>query len=417
MPKLLVVESGLEEYRRYILESLREQGYQITLLSAQAPTWQADLIEGAIVADLADFPSTLAAVRAHAGAPFSGLFTYIETCIPLTAFLCARLGFPFLPERDAKAVRDKGLMREKLRAAGLAVPEVERYAGDLASIVRRLGLPVVIKPVRGFSSMNVVKLERTEDVVDAEASIRGWLAGMNPLLGDGFLIEQYIEGPEFSVESAVERGPHPRVRHSHVTDKAKGPEPFFEEIGQCVPAAIGAGLRERLLAVAEAGIRALGIESSIAHTELRVSPSLGPVIMEIGARLAGDGIPLLARHATGVDLVRAAAELALGRPAVLAHSRAGAAAIFYFSPKRRQTVRAGIPRAPGIEGLVEFRFEARAGQEVAPPPGAFFTRLGHGVIRAETPERCKELGAELLRRVEEQCGVELMAMDWAVSPR
>ena len=46
------------------------------------------------------------------------------------------------------------------------------------------------------------------------------------------LVEEYVEGPEFSVEVFLDDG---IPRYASVTEKHKGPLPYFVELGHVVP--------------------------------------------------------------------------------------------------------------------------------------------------------------------------------------
>lgn len=89
---------------------------------------------------------------------------------------------------------DKHLAKELYRLAGLPVAEWEivtsKNAGDGKSIARRLGLPLVVKPVREGSSLGMT-IARTE----AEL-----LAGIEKALSHGrqVMVEKYIRGRELT---------------------------------------------------------------------------------------------------------------------------------------------------------------------------------------------------------------------------
>lgn len=408
-PRLLLIQSGLPSYRRYILESLARNGVAVTLLTDQAPSWEVPYLEDVVMANLADREEVLARVGDHhRRAPVQGVTTYLETSVELCAAIAESLGLRYLSPDDAASARDKHRMRLRFRQAGLPTPRVVRYQGDLRAALAEVGLPAVLKPVAGYSSINVVKVERETDLGRLQAVLAD--PGVAQL-GGGYLLESYVEGPEVSVESIVSRG---EIFHAAITDKAKGPEPYFEEVGQTVSAEPPvAALEQPILEAATRGIRALGLNHCASHTELRISPDHGPVIMEIGARLAGDKIPLLVELATGVDLSHASALAALGRRPSLARSGGGAASIGYFVPRRRQTVQRGVAPPADLPGVVELEFWAKPGEEVAPPPERFFTRLGYAVTRGPDARASKRALARVLDWVSTESGVDLTPIDWA----
>ena len=89
---------------------------------------------------------------------------------------------------------DKHLAKELYRLAGLPVAEWEivtgRNAGDGEGIARRLGLPLVVKPVREGSSLGMT-------IAHTEAEL---LAGIEKALSHGrqVMVEKYIRGRELT---------------------------------------------------------------------------------------------------------------------------------------------------------------------------------------------------------------------------
>src|SRR5439155_22085321 len=127
---------------------------------------------------------------------------------------------------------------------------------------------------------------------------------------------------------------------------------------------------------------ALGRGSGPAHTEIRLGPR-GPVVVEVNARLAGGRIPTLVRLATGIDLVGATVDAAVGadRPlpdlglsvaapaAVIGGTPPGPrghASIRFLVPSRAGRVRrtGGVAAAAGVPGVVDVAITARPGQRV-----------------------------------------------------
>ena len=145
------------------------------------------------------------------------------------------------------------------------------------------------------------------------------------------LIEQFIEGPEFSVEVIVWQGePHVLA----VTDKKTTEAPYFVELGHNQPSIFPEEIQQKLKDGAIAGIKALGLSNCAAHCELKVQD--GEVyLMEIGARMGGDFISTELTHlSTGIDMVAATISVVLGmEPNLQPIEEKHGVCIRYFSPK------------------------------------------------------------------------------------
>ncbi|MBI5547378.1 MAG: ATP-grasp domain-containing protein [Deltaproteobacteria bacterium] len=403
--RLLVVGSGAPGMRGYILESICRHGFPVTLLCAEPPTWEQPFIDQFVVADFADFDAVVRKVReAVLGRPVRGCLTYVETDGPLAARLSRELGLGLYGPETAERVRDKHLMRQTLRDAGLPMPvSVVVENRDLRGAVAKVGLPAVLKPIRGEGSINVLKLEDDAGVVEAQRLMQasrsdaGWRYG-------GYLIEQYVDGTEFSVESIVANG---QVLHAAVTDKYKGAEPYFEELSHSLPSQIASHEEAEILDVVTRAIVALGLDNCAVHTELKRG-SLGTVIIETAGRLAGGRIPRLVELARGLDLADAAARAAVGLPVSLHASREQVASVGFFVPAREQRQDLDLAARPLVPGLVDFDFWGRAGQLHGVPPQQFLLRLGYAVGVADTYEESRRVLERTRLLVTAQTGLELL---------
>ena len=128
------------------------------------------------------------------------------------------------------------------------------------------------------------------------------------------LIEQFIEGPEFSIEIIVWNG---NVYVLTVTDKKTTGAPHFVELGHNQPSCRSNEEVEMLKTAAVAGVKALGVNNCACHAEAKLQDGKA-YLMEIGARMGGDFIStVLTRLSTGVDMIAAAVNCALGIEPVL----------------------------------------------------------------------------------------------------
>ena len=86
---------------------------------------------------------------------------------------------------------DKDLTKRLLRDEGVATPDWIAGASPGGEVVERLGLPVIVKPMSGGSSVRLA-LARSVDEVEAATGVAG--GG-----GDVVMYEAYVEGREFTV--------------------------------------------------------------------------------------------------------------------------------------------------------------------------------------------------------------------------
>ena len=285
----------------------------------------------------------------------------------------------------ATAIRatNKEKMRRAFEAGGAPSPKSigAARAGEALRAVRALGFPAIVKPSRNSGSRGVSRLGPG---TSREAVLEAFRWAVRESRDHSAVVEQFVEGPEFSVEMLFWNN-HCKVLA--VTDKVTTGDPHYVETGHSQPTRLNACDRERVVDAALRGVKALGINWSAAHAEVKLTPA-GPFLMEIGARLGGDFITTeLVPRSTGIDMVAAAISLALGEePDLTPQHSPRAAAVRYLTPSPGTvTGITGVERArtmPGVR-IVEARTQVGA---VVPEITSSLSRVGHVIAEGATAE-------------------------------
>jgi hypothetical protein len=258
---------------------------------------------GAVLPLTGDPVSDAAALRAHAP---SALVTFSEPMLRTAARLAADLGLPFHDEDTARLLTDKARQRRRLREAG--VDEVRshpmRGPRDWPAALAAVGLPAIVKPVRGEGSRNT---HAVHDAAEAPALLTELFAAVPASSGGEprFVVEELLvgrpglaaTGDYVSVESLC--GPE-GVVHLALTGKFPLVHPFREP-GQYWPAQVGDSERRDILDLTTRALTALGVRTGLTHTEIKLTPA-GPRIIEVNGRVGGH-INELSRRACGVSLI------------------------------------------------------------------------------------------------------------------
>lgn len=374
----VLVESNTTGSGRLFCARARELALRPVLLVADPgkyPYIESDEIEHQVLdtGDLAALGQACAALDGQIVAVTSSSEYFVATA----AELAGSLGLPHPDPAAVRACRDKASQRRALRAAGLAGPDFASATDPdaAAEAAQRIGLPVVIKPTAGSGSIGVRRCADAGQVrAAADAILRGTLAGLPAQRT--VLVEQYLDGPEFSVETLDEQV-------VGVTAKHLGSEPYFVEIGHDFPAPI---TDERRLSIGEAALsalRALGLGWGPAHVELRLT-SAGPRIVEVNPRLAGGMIPRMVEAATGIDLIGHAVARAAGRDEPVLPTRAAAASIRFLvaASSGRLAAVSGLDAARQQPGVIEVALTGQLGQDVV-LRHSFQDRLGYVIASGE----------------------------------
>jgi biotin carboxylase len=369
---VIVVGTGGRPYREYSLATLAQR-YRVSAVLPSEPTWQQRYISDSTVADLADPDAIAGAVSGLAQSGEVGLLTWDETVLEATAQAAEKLGLPHMSAQAAARCRDKYATRTLLQQAGL--PSVRHRlvtsAQEAVRSAESFGYPVVVKPRALAGSLGVVLAHDGAAVRRAFALAESSRFADLPT-GHGVLVEEYLDGPEISVDSVVFEG---QVECVHVARKRLDFEPYFEEVGHLVTEWSHEPWAEPVRELVTQAHRALGVTHGVTHAEIRLTRE-GPRLVELNGRLGGDLIPFISAMATGIDLVAAAAELALGRRPTLAATRSFAAEVrFVYPPYDCVVGSVDVDRAARVPGIAHAAVLAEPGTRLLLPPRHPIPRL------------------------------------------
>jgi biotin carboxylase len=393
-PLLLLIGTGDRNYRDYLLRSIQTR-YRVHLLVGTEPSWERQYVTGWTVLDMKDTIGAdhmIEAARAvTAREPLSGVLAWDEARILQAAKVAAALGLPAGDPDMVMRCRDKHLTREALDAAGVPQPKsiMTGSVEEALKVAELLGYPVVLKPRAMAASLGVVRVDTPEQLTEQFAFARD-ITVPGSWQYDVVLVEEYLTGPEISIDSAVHQG---QVLPMFLARKEIGYPPYFEEIGHVVDAADPLPADPALLRLLQDTHTALGFTDGMTHTELKLTPA-GPKIIEVNARLGGDLIPYLGLRATGMDPGLAAAAVACGQPPELRPDRSLVGAVRFFYVDDEDTTidavefdESALPSA--IDRVVPL---VKPGDTVSPPPkGTLWGRIAFATAVATSSQEC--LGA------------------------
>ncbi len=264
-----------------------------------------------------------------------------EVLVVTAARLREVLGIPGMSVDTVLGFRDKELMKERVRKAGLRVPRSERVrtATETRAAAEKIGYPLVLKPISGAGSADTYKVENAEEL---EAT----LARMTHVAEAS--CEEFIEGEEFTYDTVCIGG-----------------KPAFENVAQYLPKPIVArsvhwispvittvrDLSQQKLAggiaLGRKVLAALGMGDGFTHMEWFRKPDGEAVFGEIGCRPGGAKLVDQMNYTCDIDLFREWARVVTWSKFEAPTERKYNAAIMF---KRAQ----GQGRITRIDGLHDF---------------------------------------------------------------
>lgn len=306
---------------------------------------------GLAAADTAYTVDILDAEAVTAIARSEGIAGVVTMCtdapVRTVAAVAQRLGLPALSMSAAEHATDKLLMRRAFASHGAPSPHFLEASSleEGTAAAGQIGYPVALKIIRSSGSRGIYR------VTNAGEFAAYWSAARAYQPSGELLVEEWLEGPEMSVEGVCYRG---TVRVVQVTDKCVFPGPYPVESGHTQPSRFLPERKAEIVAAVTAGVRALGLDECGIHAEVKMTKD-GPKIIEIGARLGGDRISThLTPLSTGVDLVRAVIQIAVGDKPELDAAFERGSAVRYFHVEPGTTIEGTdgleeVGKMPGVE--------------------------------------------------------------------
>ena len=252
------------------------------------------------------------------------------------------MGLHGMSADTVRGFRDKELMKERVRAAGLRVPHSARVrtTSETRAAAARIGFPLILKPIAGAGSADTYR-------VDSEADLDRALAAMGHVTEAS--CEEFVEGDEFTYDTVCAAGrpvyenvawylPRPLVaRTEHWIS------PYIVTLRDLDDPGLRGGLE-----LGRGVLEALGMGDGFTHMEWYRKADGEVVFGEIGCRPGGARLVDQMNFTGDIDLYVTWAQAVTGQPAQVSQLRPYHCGIVF---KRAH----GEGRIQRIVGLEAFR--------------------------------------------------------------
>ena len=273
-------------------------------------------------------------------------------------------GIPcFGPDKKAAVIEaSKAFAKDLMQKYNIPTAKYRVFtdAPSACAYIDAEGAPIVVKADGLALGKGVVVAQTVEE---AKAAVRAMIEDKTfGQSGARVVIEEFMEGPEVSVETLSVDG---KCHVIQITDKITTGAPHFVEMGHTQPSRLDKKTTDEISRIAREANRAVGISNGPSHTEIIVTKD-GPKIVELGARLGGDCITThLVPLSTGMNMVESCIKIAMGENPDLSVIIDRGAAIRYF-PQHRGTVESieGLEEARKIDGVVSINIVHDVGETI-----------------------------------------------------
>jgi hypothetical protein len=264
--------------------------------------------------------------------------TRYEGAIVAAAFIRQRLGLAGQTLDEAIGFTDKAVMKTRLRQCGIPVAahQVVTRISDIATAASTLGWPLVLKPRKGFASVNTHVIAGKKELAECEADgiftrpvpASPFYEGEQAFAGlaqqpDGFVVEQYLHiAQEYHIDGLwLDGKPVYQIPGLYHTPPLQGmSSPLLGSVLLDSHTGTGAFLADLSTRAGEA----LEMRTGFTHAEVMRTTDDRWYVGEIAARPGGGGIQQAIGFAYGIDVPTIHAQLACGQqPQIRAMRRPG----------------------------------------------------------------------------------------------
>lgn len=390
--RLLVLAAGILQVP--IIKRAHEMGIYVIAADGDPNACGLKYADKAIVANITSEEEMLRVAREE---KIDGV---IHPCSEVSMNVMGRindeLGLSGISKDQAIRATNKQLMREAFEANGAPSPKSRCFTDvEVAwgSFCTDFVGACILKPSRNSGSRGIAKISSD---IKMDEFARLFEISKNESRDKQVMLEQFIEGPEFSIEIIVWDG---QVNVLTVTDKKTTEAPHFVELGHNQPSCFPAETVENIKAAAVAGVKALGVNNCACHAETKLMDGKA-FLMEIGARLGGDFISTELTHlSTGIDMVAAAIDVALGtEPDLGIKEEPKGVCIRYFCPKPGKLVNISNTEILNDAHVYLWEIYHKAGDEI-PEVTSSLSRSGHVIVTEDSPQKAIALAEKIINEV------------------
>lgn len=298
---LLIIEAGSN--REYAFKALKDCNlFKIILMTRKESLYGYEKwVDECIQVDTNNYEELKNKVIALKDYNIDGVMTLLEWYVPITEKIKEEFGFIGNSYKTAIRARNKYSMRKALQEHGLKTPAFFKCTNfeEVQAAFRSLKDPsCIIKPIEDTGSTNVKRVSNDKELLEAyNEIIRKDLNSRGQLLSKDVLIEEFLDGQEYSVDSLTIDG---KTEVLAINDYITTKGPHFVELGLSTPSMLSNEIQAQLKETAIMAINAIGIKNGPSHCEIKLTLR-GPIVIEIGARHGGGYIPELIKLTTGFD--------------------------------------------------------------------------------------------------------------------
>ncbi len=282
---------GMGQLQQSLIERCKLKGLYTVGIDPNLNADCKNLVDAFEVVAGNDFDTTLAVAKKY---DVSGVITAAtDKPLVMMARIAKELSLPFFSEKTAIISTDKLLMKQQFIETG--IPCANGFViNDISKLTEfDVSFPVIVKPRDNSGSRGVIYCINMKSLNKAVTEALQFTQKGN------VLVEEFIEGKEFSVEGIHHNGQHHVIQ---ITEKTTTDFPYNVELCHVQPADLTEIQQSQVKALIHEVAQALKFDNCASHTEIKIN-SKGIFVIETSPRLGGDFISsTLVPLSTGINM-------------------------------------------------------------------------------------------------------------------
>lgn len=393
MNKKSVLIFGVGELQRSIIQRAKLKGLFTIGIDPCADAMCKDEVDAFEIVGGQDFEGTCAVVEKYGVNAIVTAAT--DKPLVMMARVAEKYGFPFYSAETAQWSTDKYQMKQRFLEGGVPCAR-----GRLISKIEDaadLYYPLIVKP-RDNSGSRGVKLCRTKEELAASMAEALEYSHL-----DTVLVEEYIEGQEYSIEGLHYEGKSEVIQF---TEKKTTEFPYNVELGHKQPANLTDAQKDAIRDLISKIAQCMHFENCPSHTELKINER-GIFIIETSPRLGGDYITsTLVPLSTGINMEDQLLNIALAEKVDTQTGRmekASGVSFFCLPEGIVKSIDTSIKEIGNLSGVYCFQLKLKEGDCVGKITSSL-NRYGEVIVSGEdrkmVDERLNEYNKALEIRIQ-----------------
>lgn len=351
--KKAILIFGGGHLQQYLVANAKEKNLITIVIDPDENAFCKEKADVFRVVDGQDFDATVSIAKEF---NVEGLVTSAtDKPLVMMARVAKELNLPFYSIETAINSTDKLRMKEIFTAngipcaKGIEVRNADDYYGNF---------PVIVKPRDNSGSRGVYFCNDKHQLKSVFDDVKNFTNKKT------ILIEEFVEGKEYSVESIHYGGEDKIIQ---ITEKITTEFPYNVELGHIEPAELDEQTKNEVSNIIKKISEAFKFKNCVSHTEFKINAK-GIKVIETSPRLGGDFITShLVPLSTGINMEKLLINIALNSPLHnLNPTISKISAIHFFNfPQGIIQYCGDLSPINNVKGVVEFNFNLETGDTIS----------------------------------------------------